>query len=151
MPLSRTASATVAFVFALFIAGCAAQTPAPDAPPPPEPQPVPEQAPADAPAALNLRVDHVWVKDAESPDEQGMQQQALKKLREKIVAGGGFVTSWNELGVDGTNWHVAEQESYPGDVLPEPVRALPDGAISPIIPGDGGLHLFRVIAREPAQ
>src|SRR5262245_1472383 len=105
------------------LGGCAASSaPQPDAAQP-ELQPSPQAGQAAPPAqAMNLRVDHAWVKDSESADEQGMQQRAMKQLREKIVAGGSFVASWNELGVDGTNWHVAEQESYPIDVMPEAVR-----------------------------
>ena len=146
----RPVCTAAAFVLALSFTACTAQTsPAPAAPPPPERQDVPENAEPAVPAVVNLRVDHAWVRDAESADERGMQLRAMKALREKIVAGGTFVASWNELGLDGTNWHVAEQESYPLDVLPEMVRKLPDGSISPIVPGDGGLHLFRVIGREP--
>ena len=45
-------------------------------------------------------------------------------------------------------WHVAGQEIYPADVLPDGAGNLPVGAISPILPGDGGLHLFRILRRE---
>ena len=95
-----------------------------------------------------LLVDHAWVKDADSASAQEAQRKAMETLRAKVVAGGTFVAAWNELGVDGARWHVAEQETYPADVLPERVRSLPVGAISPILPGDGGLHLFRILGRE---
>lgn len=101
--------------------------------------------------ALSLRVDHAWVKDAEDPATQAARRATLESLRSKVVAGASFVAAWNSLGVDGGPWHVAEGESYPADVLPAGARDLAAGQVSPVLPGDGGLHLFRVLAREPAS
>jgi hypothetical protein len=58
--------------------------------------------------------------------------------------------AWTALGQDGNVWHVAESETYEYAVLPEKARDLPPGTVSPVIPGDGGLHLFRILARESA-
>ena len=137
---------TVSLILILVLAGCGLAV---------KRQPV-EQPRAEAKAAASavpagptqLLVDHAWVKDAESPDAQAAQRKAMEALRAKIAAGGTFVAAWNELGVDGARWHVAKQEIYPADVLPEGVRSLPVGAISPILPGDGGMHLFRILGRE---
>ncbi len=101
--------------------------------------------------AVDLHVDHAWVKDASTPTEQAVHRKTMEALREKIEAGGAFIASWNSLGVDGTYWHVAEKETYSADVIPEAARNLPIGSLSPILPGDGGLHLFRILGREPAK
>jgi hypothetical protein len=95
-----------------------------------------------------LRVDHAWVKDAGAPTPQAARQRAIEALRAKVVAGTPMVAAWQSLGVDGEPWHVAEGESYDYDVIPAAARDLPVGTVSPIIPGDGGLHLFRILARE---
>jgi len=96
-----------------------------------------------------LQVDHAWVQDATDPAEQRARRAAMEALRERVERGGAFNESWNALGLDGTPWHVAENESYPSDVLPAETRALPVGTLSPIVPGNGGLHLFRIIGATP--
>jgi hypothetical protein len=100
---------------------------------------------------MNIHVDHAWVKDASTPSLQAVHRKTMEALREKIEAGGAFVASWSALGADGTYWHVAEKETYSADVIPEGARNLPIGSLSPILPGDGGLHLFRILGRESAK
>ena len=100
---------------------------------------------------FDLRVDHAWVKNADSAEEKAAQRKLMETLREKIEEGGTFVASWNTLSADGTYWHVAENETYAADVLPEGARNLDIGTLSPILPGDGGLHLFRILGREPSK
>lgn len=100
---------------------------------------------------MDIHVDHAWVKDASTPTEQVVHRKTMEALREKIEAGGAFIASWNTLGADGTYWHVAEKETDSADVIPEAARNLPIGSLSPIVPGDGGLHLFRILGREPAK
>ena len=134
----------------LALAACSTtESPQPAAPEPPaamEPAP-----PEESPAPANLLVDHAWARDADAAQQQAAQVAAMAALRERVVAGGGFNASWNALNLDGANWHVAEGETYPSDVLPAEVRNLPAGTITPVVPGDGGLHLFRIIRREPLQ
>lgn len=123
---------------------------------PPVPEPIPDKAdqaatePADvAPlgaAPTALRVDHAWVKDGANP----AHEQAIAALRTRVVAGESMTEAWTALGEDGNVWHVAESETYEYAVLPEQARDLPPGTVSPVIPGDGGLHLFRILARESA-
>lgn len=109
----------------------------------------PTHGPAAGPdrAPIALRVDHAWVKDAKGA-EQKKRRQTMEALRAKIANGGGFIESWNSLRVNGAAWHVAEQETYEYGVIPPQARDLPVGSLSPIIPGDGGLHLFRILGRE---
>ena len=102
-------------------------------------------------AATNLRVDHAWVKDAAKPDEQAARRQSMDALRERAARGEGFGAAWSALHLDPEPWHVGEGETYPYDVLPEAARSLPVGALSPVVPGNGGLHLFRILGREPAE
>jgi hypothetical protein len=115
---------------------------------PKTPEKVAQAQVAVAKVPSTLRVDHAWVKDAESAEAQNHQRQALETLRAKVGAGQAFVGAWNALKEDGTNWHVADKETYPYSLIPAEARDLPDGSLSPIIPGDGGLHLFRIVGRE---
>ena len=139
-------SLTVSLSLTLVLAGCG---PAVRQQPVEQPRAEAKSAGSAVPAGpTQLLVDHAWVKDADTPSALDAQRKAMEALRAKVVAGGAFVAAWNELGVDGTRWHVAEQETYPADVLPEGAQSLPVGAVSPILPGDGGLHLFRILGRE---
>lgn len=106
-----------------------------------------------APAATgpqSLHVDHAWVKDAPSPAAQAKRHAMIEALRAKIEGGTAFVAAFESMHVDPAVWHVAEGETYPQDVIPEGARDLPAGSLSAIIPGNGGLHLFRILGRERA-
>lgn len=153
MNTRRTLQLLLAATLAALVACSTPQSPSPPAAPAPPADPAPPaepEPPADAAVPVSLTVDHAWVRDADTPGEQSAQAAAMAALREKVVAGGAFVASWEALGLDGARWHVAEGETYPGDVLPPGVAELPEGAISAIVPGDGGLHLFRIVGREAA-
>jgi hypothetical protein len=50
--------------------------------------------------------------------------------------------------LDGTPWHIGDHEEYMAETIPPEGRDLPAGSISPIIPGDGGLHLFTIHERK---
>jgi hypothetical protein len=127
----------------VVLAACAPKTPAP-----PRAPAAPAHPPAEsARKATALRVDHAWVKDATGA-EQAKRRKAMETLRAKVANGGSFVESWYALGLDGRAWHVAEQETYDYSVVPAEARDLPVGSLSPIIPGNGGLHLFRILGRE---
>lgn len=108
---------------------------------------------ADAPVvpAGMVLVDHAWVKDASSEKGQAKRRNEIDILRTKAIAGTGFVAAWESLGANGDVWHVAEGETYDTAVIPPSVLALGPGTVSAVIPGDGGLHLFRLIAVGPAQ
>ena len=100
------------------------------------------------PAVEEILLDHAWVKDAPNERDQAAQRMLLEKLRAKVAAGETLPTAWNALGADGTAWHIGDHESYPYEVIPAAARDLPAGALSPIIPGDGGLHLFKIHAHQ---
>ena len=116
----------------------------------PLPRPTSQSTPALQAPPASVRVDHVWVKDAPTTAARAAQREALETLRQRVAAGASFTAAWTGLGIDGDLWHVAENETYPYDVISEGARDLPVGALSPILPGNGGLHLFRILARELA-
>jgi hypothetical protein len=131
---------TLIVCLVLLAAACAPKTA-----PRPTPPPATDAPGAEARPPTNLRVDHAWVKDAA---EHAARIAAMAALRAKADAGEPFVAAWESLGVDGEPWHVAEGETYPYAVLPADARDLPDGALSAVIPGNGGQHLFRVLGRD---
>jgi hypothetical protein len=132
----------------LALAACAPKAPAPEAPPARAADGA-SRPRAAAPAALH--VDHAWVRDADTPAEQAARRQAIETLRTKVQGGESFVAVWTSLGVDAGPWHVADGETYPYDVVPAEARDLPVGQLSTVIPGNGGLHLFRITGQEPAE
>jgi hypothetical protein len=135
----------------IVIAGCGPQFPQPDHEPRTAPVPLAqERAAAEEPAMpetadTSVHVDHAWVKDAASAAERARQRKSIEELRVKVVGGAGFVAAWESLGVDGASWHVAEGEVYDAAIIPASVRQLRPGEVSAVIPGDGGLHLFRML------
>ena len=117
------------------------------------PKPAPHHAASSPPPAriATVRVDHAWVRDSTRPNEETRRRAAMEALRANVEAGLGFTEAWQRLEVDGKPWHVAEDETYPYDVVPAAARDLPVGTLSAIIPGNGGLHLFRILGREPGR
>ena len=118
--------------------------------------PVPEAAPeagddeAEAPVP-SLVVDHAWVKDADTLLAQQERRRAMDQLRVNVGRGMTFEAAWVALRVAPEVWHIGEHETYPVAVIPVEARNLPVGTLSPVIPGDGGLHLFRILGREGAE
>lgn len=152
-------------VLAAWVAACGPASPPPDGniaddaavPPAADPaavRPSPEAAAdvaVEAPAPPALVVDHVWVRDADDPAEQAARRAAIERLRLAVERGGSFEAAWQALGVAPEAWHVGESESYPVALIPAAARALPPGSVSVVIPGDGGLHLFRILRRDGAR
>jgi hypothetical protein len=133
---------TLAAGLLLVLAACAPKAPPPVAPPP---------APARTATPAALHVDHAWVKDADTPAEQAARRRTIDALRAKVQGGESFVAVWTSLGVDPGPWHVADGETYPYEVIPPEARDLAVGQVSAVIPGNGGLHVFRITGREPAE
>jgi len=101
-----------------------------------------------APADL-LVVDHAWVKDAPKKSTTAAQRKSLETLRGLVLAGQSLPEAFKTLpGVDGNAWHIGDHEEYPYGVVPAAAHDLPPGSVSPIIAGDGGLHLFKLYARK---
>lgn len=98
-----------------------------------------------------LQVSHAWIKDAEKAADKKTQRKDMDKLRSRVDKGEPFQKAWETLKLDGSLWHVADDETYPVDILPVGVQELGVGALSNVTPGDGGLHLFRIINKLPAQ
>jgi hypothetical protein len=96
-----------------------------------------------------LIVDHAWVKDAKKKATTAKQRKALEELRAAVVAGKTIPKAFETLpGVDGKVWHIGDHEEYPYTVVPGDAHDLAPGSVSPIIPGDGGLHLFQIYSRK---
>ena len=100
------------------------------------------------PATVSLVVDHAWVKDAPRKGERAANRKAIEAMR-VLVQGGATVPAayQQQHGLDGTMWHIGDHETYSTSVLPAPTHGLQPGAVSDVIAGDGGLHLFRVFER----
>ncbi len=101
------------------------------------------------PAAADLLVvDHAWVKDAKKKKQLAADRATIEKLRVATVGGAKIPEAWKKLGVASDAWHVGDHEEYAYDVVPPTARDLAPGSISPVIPGNGGMHLFQVYARK---
>jgi hypothetical protein len=101
------------------------------------------------PDANVVVVDHAWIKDAKKASVTAQQKKSLATLREKVLAGESLPTAFKTLpGIDGEAWHIGDHEEYPYDVVPPEAHDLPPGSVSPIIPGNGGLHLFKILDRK---
>ena len=100
------------------------------------------------PLHITLIVDHAWLKDAENEAERTAGRALLERLRALVAAGATIPDAYTQLQVDGSLWHIGDHEEYLTLVLPPEVQNLPAGSLSPIVPGDGGLHLFRIYERK---
>jgi hypothetical protein len=99
----------------------------------------------EVPAASELLVvDHAWMKDAPRPKQQAAQRKTLEHLRALVADGATIPEAYKKLGPDAANWHIGDHEEYPYDVVPAEAHDLPVDALSPIVPGNGGLHLFKI-------
>ena len=97
---------------------------------------------------IELVVDHAWLKDAEDASERATGREVLEKLRAQAVKGVSIPDAFARMQLDGSLWHIGDHEEYPYEVIPAEARDMPPGAISPVIPGDGGLHLFRIYEKK---
>ena len=97
------------------------------------------------PGTHMLLVDHAWVKDVKSKKAQAAQRAALERLRGLVASGDAIPSGYQKLGISGTAWHIGDHEEYPYDVVSAEAHDLPPGSLSPVIVGDGGLHLFKII------
>jgi hypothetical protein len=99
-----------------------------------------------------LVVDHAWVKDAPKKAVTAKQKKQLEGLRALVVAGQTIPDAFKTLpDVDGAAWHIGDHEEYPYGVVPAEAHDLPAGSVSPVVPGDGGQHLFKIYARKMKQ
>jgi hypothetical protein len=100
------------------------------------------------PLRVSLVVDHAWLKDAEDEKARFADRALLERLRALVEAGATIPEAYTQLQVDGAAWHIGDHEEYPYEIIPAEAHDLPPGSLSPIIPGDGGLHLFRIYQRK---
>lgn len=95
-----------------------------------------------------LVVDHAWLKDSEDEESQATGRAQMEQLRASVEAGATIPAAYAKLQIDGNAWHIGDHEEYPYDTVPEEARDLLLSTLSPIIPGDGGLHLFVIHQRK---
>ena len=100
------------------------------------------------PRQVTFVLDHAWLKDAEDEKERSAGRVQLERLRALVVAGATIPDAYNQLQVDGTLWHIGDHEEYIKEVLPAEAADFTPGTLSQIIPGDGGLHLFKIYQRK---
>lgn len=100
------------------------------------------------PPRISLVVDHAWVKDAEDEKGRSSDRALLERLRALVGAGATIPDAYNQLQADGAAWHIGDHEEYLYEIIPAEAHDLPEGSLSPIIPGDGGLHLFKIYQRK---
>lgn len=106
----------------------------------------------DVPAvALELGVNHAWLKDASSPEEQARQEEDFQRFHREVEKGGSFLEAFKRLGLDGQRWHVADDETYQGAVFPPAVAKLPEGRLSEPFRSAGGMSLVRILRRTGAE
>jgi hypothetical protein len=99
----------------------------------------------------SLIVDHAWVKDSQAKKRQAAQRAAMERLRSLVEAGDTIPSAYPKLGLSGAAWHIGDHEEYDYEVVPPEGRDLPAGTLSPIVPGNGGLHLFKIIEHKQAR
>ena len=100
------------------------------------------------PTKVTLVVDHAWRKDAEIETEIMEGRVQITRLREMVANGITIPQAYVKMNLDGTMWHIGDHEEYPYDVIPEEARDLKPGTLSPLISGDGGIHLFWIYQRK---
>lgn len=91
-----------------------------------------------------LIVDHAWLKDAENEKERATGRALIDSMRTLVTGGMNIPQAFAKMNLDGNIWHIGDHEEYSYEVIPPEARDLAAGSISPVIPGDGGLHLFRI-------
>lgn len=99
------------------------------------------------PIRVIVIVDHAWLKDAEDEKLRADGRTLMERLRTLVEGGATIQDAYTQLNPDGSSWHIGDHEEYLTIVLPSEVHNLPAGSLSPIIPGDGGLHLFKIHKR----
>jgi hypothetical protein len=104
-----------------------------------------------SPASETLIVDHAWVKDSRTKKAQAAQRAAIERLRGLVASGSTIPSAYGTLGVAGDSWHIGDHEEYPYGLVPPAARDLPAGSLSEVIPGDGGLHLFKIIEHKQVR
>jgi hypothetical protein len=100
------------------------------------------------PASDTLTVDHAWTKDASASKKRAAQRATMERLRALVAAGATIPGAQKELAAQTADWHIGDHEEYPYSVVPAAAHDLAPGALSPIIPGDGGIHLFTIHGRK---
>src|SRR5262249_24307934 len=100
------------------------------------------------PEVVLITVDHAWIKDSPNKGVQKKQRAAIEQLRKLVDGGATIPDAFAQLNQKAEAWHIGNPEEYAYAVVPAEAHDLADGTLSPIIPGDGGLHLFKIYSRR---
>lgn len=95
-----------------------------------------------------LVVDHAYLKVSGDEKERQAGLALMERLRVMVVAGATIPAAFNQMQVDGSNWHIGDHEEYPASALPEETRQLPPGGLSSVLAGSDGYNLFMVYERK---
>jgi hypothetical protein len=95
-----------------------------------------------------LIIDHAWLKDTPDEREQAAGRALLEQLRDLVAKGATIPEAFKQLQADGSLWHIGNHEEYAYKIISAEARDLPEGGLSEIIPGDGGLHLYKIHQRK---
>ena len=95
-----------------------------------------------------LVVDHAYLKIGADEKEQKAGLILMERLRAMVVEGATIPAAFNQLQVDGSNWHIGDHEEYPATVLPDEVRQLPPGGLSSVLAASDGYNLFKLFERK---
>lgn len=100
------------------------------------------------PPRVYLIIDHAWLKDAEDEATRRAGRKQLELLRKLVTKGATIPEAYRQLQADGSLWHIGDHEKYEYGIISAEARDLPEGGLSKIIPGDGGLHLYKIHQRK---
>lgn len=100
------------------------------------------------PQVGELVVDHAYLKASGDDNEQKAGLALMERLRSLVEAGASIPEAFNQLQVDGSNWHIGDHEVYPASALPDETRELPPGGLSSVLAGSDGFNLFRLYERK---
>ncbi|NJD90777.1 MAG: hypothetical protein FIA91_04555 [Geobacter sp.] len=95
-----------------------------------------------------LVVDHAYLKTGADDKEQKAGLILMERLRTMVADGAAIPAAFDQLQVDGSNWHIGDHEEYPATVLPDEVRQLPPGGLSSVLAGSDGYNLFKLYDRK---
>lgn len=95
-----------------------------------------------------LVVDHAYLKVTGDEKAQKAGLALMERLRTMMADGATIPAAFNQLQVDGSNWHIGDHEEYPASALPDETRQLPPGGLSSVLAGSDGYNLFKVYERK---
>jgi hypothetical protein len=100
------------------------------------------------PPRIYLIIDHAWLKEDEDEATRLEGRKQMKRLQKLVVTGVSIPSAYKRLKTDGSLWHIGDHEEYAYEIISDAARDLPEGGLSDILPGNGGLHLYKIHQRK---